>query len=90
MYSAIGIYQIIVFGEKKRLQEIYHICRHVKDSWNELEYDEVKGAGNITYYKVKNADAIRKTLADLESIELLHEGIQRFFYGCGDKAWCIP
>ena len=58
-----------------RLQEIYYICRTVQESWNDLSFDEVKAAGNATYYKLKNADAVREILADLDTIESFQETI---------------
>lgn len=58
-----------------RLQEVYYICRNSKSSWNELGFDEVKAAGNVTYYKLQNADAIREILANLETIESFREAI---------------
>lgn len=58
-----------------RLQEIYYICRTVQESWNDLSFDEAKAAGNATYYKLKNADAVRGILADLDAIESFQETI---------------
>ena len=58
-----------------RLQEIYYICRTVQESWNDLSFDEVKAAGNATYYKLKNTDAVREILADLDVIESFQETV---------------
>lgn len=58
-----------------RLQEIYYICRTVQESWNDLSFDEAKAAGNATYYKLKNADAVRGILDDLDAIESFQETI---------------
>lgn len=58
-----------------RLQEIYYICRTVQESWNDLSFDEVKAAGNATYYKLKNTDAVREILADLDVIESFRETV---------------
>ena len=58
-----------------RLQEIYYICRNVKESWVELSFDEAKAAGNVTYYRLKNADGVREILATLSDIESFRETI---------------
>ncbi len=58
-----------------RLQEIYYICRNVKEAWIDLSFDEAKAAGNVTYYRLKNADEVREILAALSDIESLKETI---------------
>lgn len=58
-----------------RLQEIYYICRNVQESWIDLSFDEAKAAGNVTYYRLRNADGVREILATLSDIESFREAI---------------
>lgn len=67
-----------------RLQEIYYICRNVQESWNDLSFEEVKAAGNVSYYKLKNANAVRETLSELDTIETFQKtvaAVRRYSYG---------
>lgn len=59
-----------------RLQEVYAICQNVQGSWCDPSFEEKKGAGNITYYKLSNADRIREILHELEPIVAFSENIE--------------
>ena len=59
-----------------RLQEVYAICQDVQSSWCDLAFEEKKGPGNITYYKLSNADRVRRLLHDLEQITSLSANIE--------------
>ena len=59
-----------------RLQEVYAICQNVQSSWCDLSFEEKKSAGNITYYKLSNADCVRELLYNLEPITSFLENIE--------------
>ena len=58
-----------------RLQEIYSICKLVQNSWFELSFEELKAAGNVSYYNVKAADALRTNLSSLDVIPSFQDAI---------------
>lgn len=58
-----------------RLQEIYSICKLAQNSWFELSFEELKAAGNASYYKVKEADALRTNLSSLDVIPSFQDAI---------------
>ncbi len=58
-----------------RLQEVYYICRKAQASWQDLSFEEAKAPGNVTYYKIKNADAVRDILGNLDAIDSFQETI---------------
>ena len=60
-----------------RLQEVYAICQNAQDSWCDLSFEEKKGTGNITYYKLSNVDRIRGILHELEPIVAFSENIEK-------------
>ena len=59
-----------------RLQEVYAICQNVQNSWCDLAFEEKKGTGNITYYKLSNADNVRGILRDLDPITSFSSNIE--------------
>jgi len=58
-----------------RLQEVYSVCKSVQETWNDLSFDELKAPGNITYFKLKNANIVRETLSALNEVELFRDNI---------------
>ena len=60
-----------------RLQEVYAICQNVQNSWCDLAFEEKKGTGNITYYKLSNADNVRGILRDLDPITSFSSNIEK-------------
>ena len=59
-----------------RLQEVYAICQNVQNSWCDLAFEEKKGTGNITYYKLSNADSVRGLLRSLDPITSFSSNIE--------------
>ena len=59
-----------------RLQEIYSICLKATSSWCELTFEEKRGAGNITYYRLSNANSVRAILNELEPIISFSDNIE--------------